>query len=92
MSLSPLLVDCAVSLFDSSVIHTHLPFLLGATRAQGLGLFCVFTNSHNLARLLGRLLEITFHKVLHTIWLAERCLLSARWGGNKIESGTLQMC
>lgn len=53
MSLSPFLADCAVSLFDSSVIHTHLPFLLGTVGPRGLSSFCVFTNSHNLAGTLG---------------------------------------
>lgn len=41
MSLSPFLAHCAVLLFDSSVTHTHLPFLLGTAGPQGLGLFSV---------------------------------------------------
>jgi len=67
MSLSPLLAVCTGSLFDISVIHTHLPFLWGAAGPRGLGSFCVFTNSHNLASTLGRLLEIAFRKVSETI-------------------------
>lgn len=52
MSLIPVVADCAVSLFDS-VIHTHLPILLGTAGPLGLHSFCVFTNSHNLAGTLG---------------------------------------
>lgn len=41
----------AVSLFDSTVIHTHLPFLSGTAGPRGLSSFAVFT--HNLVGTLG---------------------------------------